>query len=442
MLNKLLHFNKENGLFNENDRLAIAVSGGVDSVCTAHLFNALKISFVIVHCNFKLRADASDKDEEFVKQLAEELEFCTDCYTKSFDTALISANNGNGIQETARDLRYTFFDELKESSVYDKLITAHQKDDNRESFVINLYRVSGIKGLSGIPVKRDYIIRPLMAFSKEEIVAYMQSNKIAYRQDESNASDIYLRNKIRHHILPVIEEQLDGFAERLDKSIQNIQSSNELLSYYLAKTSHELCDFDKSGDLKSIDLQALMTYPQQAVVLYSILDKFGFTYTHCKDIIESEQTGSRILSSSHIVVKDRIKLVVSAIKESDQNSLLIDKEGTYQFNNAVFALNRTEKGEPQKTPFEQLIDFDQLPMPLELRYWEEGDYIYPMGMNHRKKLSDLFIDAKVNLIDKHKYAILAAGKEVFWLVGLRISDKIKLTKKTVNYCTISFASNA
>ena len=442
MLQKLSQFNKENALFNENDRLAVAVSGGIDSVCAAHLLNEMKIPFGIVHCNFKLRSIESDKDESFVRQLAEELKYCEHFHSTTFDTALEVVQHGKSVQEMARQLRYEYFEQLRSEGVFDKLITGHHKDDNRESFFINLYRVSGVKGLAGIPLKRDYIIRPLMAFTREEITAYMKSNKQAYRQDESNSSDVYLRNKIRHHIIPPLEEHLEGFGQRLDKSMAHLKSGHELLDFFMQKLHQECCEYDSKGELLSIDLESIATYPHAAVILYSILDKLGFSYTQCSNILDAKWSGSEIATEAYLIIKDRSRLIISANAREEKTVVQIDQLGNFEFSDSQFSLERTEKKPPSKNSNIQIVDFDKLLLPLELRYWEAGDYIYPLGMDHRKKLSDLFVDAKINKIDKHKIPLLAKGNEIFWVVGHKISNKVKITENTSSFCQLSMVKSA
>lgn len=434
---RLENYIDQHQLIDKSDKLAIAVSGGKDSVAAAHLFNNLKRSFVIVHCNFKLRAEQSDGDEKFVIELGEKLEYCSAVYNTSFDTQDYCLQHKLSIQEAARKLRYDYFQSLYNKGVFSKLITAHHQSDQLETFFINLYRGSGIKGLAGIPIQRSYIIRPMMAFNSDEISDYIDTNKIEFREDESNASNKYLRNKIRNQLLPKINQDLPNFSTRVESSLDALKSGSDLLMYLADLQRDTLIKSDVESGFFKLELSEIDNYPHRAVFLFYLLDKYGFSLNQCEQILASDKTGATFYSTDFKAVINRGQLLIGNKTTQDLN-LYIQGIGEYLVDTYKLTLTSTSKADFNADPFNEIVDMSSIEFPLNLRNWQEGDFIQALGMEGKKLLSDFMIDNKLSVLEKSRLKVLAKGKEVFWIIGHRISDKWKITDSTQEYCKLAF----
>ena len=426
VLDKLKSYITKHQLFDKSDQLALAISGGKDSVCAAHLLNNLKIPFLMVHVNFNLRGEESDGDEKFVSQLANELEYCSNLFKLSADTQTHAAERKISIQEAARQIRYDYFTELYTNGSLTKLITAHHKTDSLETFFINLYRKSGIAGLTGISNKRDFIIRPLLCFSSDEIESYTSKNNIEFREDSSNSQTKYLRNTFRHLITPKIEEHLPDFESRSLESIEILKQENESLTYLLENYAKSISIY-KNGQF-SIQKNAVYSFPQPTVLLYSILDKFGFNPTQCKQIgvLKRDSIGKMFYSKTHQALVDRELIIVSEILDNLELSLKISDPGTYQFGSKTLIIKKVNDATFSSNKFEECVQLSADIFPLTLRKWKQGDRFQPLGMKGSKLISDFFIDEKINLNEKGEITMLCSNNEVLWVAGHRISEKVKI----------------
>lgn len=424
VVDKLKTFIQEHALLTEEDHVAIAVSGGKDSMAAVYLFNELGRPFSVIHCNFQLRGQESDDDEKFVYESCTALNNCTLVLSKRFDTTNYAFEKGLSIQEAARALRYQFFDEANDQKVFTKLVTAHHADDNVETFFINAYRVSGLKGLSGIPTSRAYIIRPLIEFSSYEIARYIESRDISFREDRSNSSDAYLRNRVRHHITPVLAEHFPNFNERLGKTMNHLSSTQELFSHFISKEKTTLLIEKNKGYV--IEIERLKTYPQPGVFLYFLLDGFGFTQAQCRQIMDSERTGAQIFSNQYSLLKDRKTLIIQSISTTVLD-IQIPGPGIYETPVGTLEISNEPRSSQSTDPYTEFVSSEALPFPLSFRFWLEGDKIQPFGMKGKKLLSDFFIDNKIDRDTKNKLPLLALEKEIFWIPGLRISEKLRLS---------------
>ncbi|MBT8326892.1 MAG: tRNA lysidine(34) synthetase TilS [Bacteroidia bacterium] len=431
MLQKLKTFIKEHQLIDNSDQIALAISGGKDSVFAAHLLNDRKQSFVLVHCNFNLRGDESNADEHFVSNLSTQLDFCNGIFIKQFDTETFAHEQKLTIQEAARKLRYAYFDELKNQGVYNKLITAHHLTDSLETFFINLYRVSGIKGLRGIPKERDYIIRPFLAFTTDEILEHLTSKNILYRTDSSNSELKYLRNKIRLNVLPHLEENLPDFSKNAIRSIANLESEYELLQFFLDREASLITNNQPNTNCIEIDKKSILSYPQSGVLLYYILDKYGFNHSQCQQIVDvcREESGKIFYSSTHQVLIDRVLILVQELPSKYVEETLIFGEGSYSFYAHKLTLERIEKAVFNNNPKEECVELPEDVFPLEIRTWREGDRFKPLGMKGTKLLSDFFIDEKIDVFSKHKIPLLCKKDKVLWVSKTRISEDIKVQSR-------------
>jgi len=433
VLNSLNTFIQNHQLFDKSDKLGIAISGGKDSVALAYMLNALDYSFVLIHCNFLLRGEESDGDEAFVHELAEILPNCTELFVKQFETEEYALENGINIQIAARELRYHYFDELYKKNTITRLLTAHHNTDVIETFFINLKRGSGIKGLKSIPIKRDYIVRPFMDFSSDEIIKYLSDNGIAYREDSSNSTNKYLRNKLRNVVLPQLQNALPNLGRSIVKTTRILAEENELLNYFLDDVKSKIC-LTNEQNVVTISKSKLFSYPQSNVILYYLLDKFGFNYSQCRQIIEScsGESGKQFYSTHFELLVDREELILQPKVKITTSQILIYGEGVFKLDNAQLIVKKME-GELHfnNDPFEEIVSIDESMFPLTLRYWQQGDFIHPLGMTGKKSLSDFFIDTKTPVFEKQNTPLICNQKNVLWVCGKRISNHIK-AQKNVN----------
>lgn len=403
----------------KDKKLLLAVSGGIDSMVLMHLFQQLNYDIAIAHCNFQLRGKESDGDEMLVKEI------CQDGYIpyfiESFDTEKYSRDNKLSIQLAARKLRYDWFQELLSENQLDYLVTAHHLDDTIETFLINFIRGTGLEGLTGIPAENGKIIRPLLPFSREEIEHYATENKVQWREDSSNASDKYVRNKLRHNIVPTLKELNTGFLESFQNTLYHLQQAKSLVE----DATHLVYErvVAKSEQQLKIDLELLLQYPNYKAYLYQWLKEYGFTsWDDIYDLVQA-QSGKQVFSETHILLKDRTILqLYPKIKLDEQTIYKIEKEQT----NLNFPLNLSfSKAVNISLNVNRIIfvDVDKVQFPLELRKWYKGDYFYPAGMNGKKKLSKYFKDEKYSLLDKENQWLLCSNDQIVWVIGKRADNR-------------------
>ena len=441
MLEKLANFIQQHQLFNFSDQLAIAVSGGKDSVSAAHALEELGYTFVIVHCDFQLRGAESDGDEIFVKKLANDLKHCNGYFSKSFNTKDFAQKHKLSIQEAARQLRYDYFEKLHDQNEFDYLITAHHADDELETFMINLQRGSGLKGLKSIPVKRDFYRRPMLSLRSADILQFTIDHAITYREDSSNKSDHYLRNLLRNKLIPQLNENIPNFSKGAIDSISNLQREYELFNALIQQQSKEI--IDHNGEALIVDIEKITTYPQAAVFLYNILEPYHFNYDHSVQIIESFSTGKEFRSSTHNALINRGKLEIRPKLENFiEDELNILGEGSYSLANSTITLREID---PADVDFSiahiEYADAEKLQFPLTLRKWQQTDRMRPLGLEGSKLVSDLMIDAKLSRHEKEQITLLSDGSEIVWLEGFRISDKVKITFNTQRVFAISYSKS-
>jgi tRNA(Ile)-lysidine synthase len=423
----------KHALLSAKDSVALAISGGKDSVAAAYLLEELGIPFVMVHVNFCLRGNDSDGDEEFVKELENQLSQCTAVYSKTMKTKAYASSHKLGIQEAARQLRYDYFDSLKAEGVFTKLITAHHASDQLETFFINLYRVSGINGLKGMPIQRDYIIRPFLEVPQSDVLDYIKKNNIKYREDKSNADSQYLRNKIRNRVLPGIQEELPDFKKRAKQSIAILNKENEAYNYLINNYIHGITAF--RNNVFEIQKMGILSFPQRAVLLYQILDRYGFNYGQCEQISDAcEGTAGKFFESAKYTLSiDRNYLYLTTTLDIKPLDVPVTGVGKYSIINATIELQKTVKATFNANPNTESVSINDSYFPLVLRFWKEGDTIQPLGMKGTKLVSDFFIDLKIPLHQKQKIPLICVQNEVLWACGYRISEKIKVDPKVPMY---------
>ena len=426
MRERLDKYIKHHHLFSKGDKLILAISGGADSVALAYLLKQLEYDFTMAHCNFGLRNKESDADEVFVKKIAKKLG--VKCFTKSFETLKFATENKISIQMAARDLRYDWFENLRQKLRFDFILIAHHRDDDMETFFINFLRGTGIKGMLGVPQKKGSIVRPLLFTKKNEIYDFLKKNKIEYREDSSNKDDKYLRNKIRLQLIPLLEQMNPSFKETLTKEMDYLSGISEVYFTQIGEKKEEL--LKQEMDYFTISIAELKKLNPLQTYLYELLNPFGFL--NVQDICNAleKQPGKQFFSATHRITIDRKQLIIQAIQEVEKVELQIDENERECFLPIHLGFTITENFNIQNDSTIAMLDYDKLEFPLILRKWKKGDFFFPLGMKGKKKLSDFFIDNKISIPEKEQIWALCSTDEIIWVVGMRISERFKISEKT------------
>ncbi|MEO6883850.1 MAG: tRNA lysidine(34) synthetase TilS [Bacteroidia bacterium] len=436
MLQKFQQFISEKKLFDAHQKILLAVSGGVDSVVMCELFYRSKINFSIAHCNFNLRGKESEGDAQFVKKLA--ATYKVPFFVKLFDTKKYAHEKKISTQMAARDLRYSWFSEILQKEKLDGIAIAQHKSDEIETLFINLVRGTGIAGLHGILPKKEKIIRPLLFATRDEIEVFAKNEKIKFREDSSNNSDKYVRNKIRHKIIPILKEINPAAENSIVESIEKIRDTELIFQKYIAQKRNELLQYKK--EITTISIEKLRKENPLKTIVYELLKEFHFNSETISGIIFSfdSSSGKTFFSSTHRLLKDRNTLIIEPIasqkKALQKNIFSIGKnQKTHSADKIklVFSKHENKNFEMDKSSRIACLDYDLLEFPLQLRKWEKGDFFYPLGMKSKKKLSDYFIDKKISIQEKEKIEVLLSGNgDIVWLVGQRIDERYKITATT------------
>lgn len=436
MLQKFKQHLHQNFPFLEDSKLLIAISGGIDSVVLAHLCSQLNLNFSLCHCNFNLRGQESDDDEAFVTSLAKSLK--TLVYTTSFETEKYATKNKVSIQVAARDLRYTWFYKLLDANQYDYVLTAHNTNDNLETFIINLTRGSGLEGFTGIPPVNQKSVRPLLAFSRDDITLFAIKNGIVWREDRSNASIKYVRNKVRHKIIPILKELNPHVLESFQNTIEYLNESQSIINDAVKNITANVVSYE--NDVLKISCKEIAKLSNKKAYLYQLLQGYGFTaWNDIVDLI-SAQPGKQVFSNTHRLLKDRNFLILTTINKSQsiKGPILIDQKVSEITNPIKLTIQNTDDY-TSKNKEQIIIDKDLVNYPLSLKKWHHGDAMYPTGMKGSKKISQLFKDNKLSLLDKEKIWILADAKDhIIWVIGLRQDRRYLANKTSKNRLKISY----
>lgn len=409
-------------------KILIACSGGLDSTVLTLLCHSLKLQCAIVHCNFKLRAEESNGDELFTKALANRLEI--PFYVTHFETESYASNHSLSIQMAARKLRYDWFEKILNTHEFDFVLTAHHLDDNLETFLINLSRGTGIEGLLGIPEINDIYVRPLLPFSRDQILQYATEKKIQWREDSSNSSTKYLRNKLRHQAIPALTSVNSTFLQNFETTLEHLKATNKFVIDQVDRLKVSLFECVGSDTIK-ISIASLQEFDDPKVYLFLLLKEYGFTAWDDVLNLLTAQSGKQIFSSTHRLIKDRTDLILSPLikevserlyKISEDEQMIMIPSGMLKFTE-VPAMSTTDL----KTIY---VDKKTLKYPLIVRKRKEGDYFYPLGMKGKKKLSKFFKDEKLSLLAKERILLLCSGEEIIWIINYRADSRFKITPST------------
>jgi len=440
LVDKFRKYITEHALVNPDDRILLTVSGGVDSMVMMDLFVNAGYNVGVAHCNFQLRGAESDEDEVLVEQRA--AHYGLPFYNRRFDTKGEMEASGESVQMAARRLRYAWFDALSEEHGYDAVAIAHHADDSIETFFINLMRGTGLKGLTGIHKVNGKIIRPLLFASRREILDYAAAGGIPYREDSSNRSTKYMRNKIRLGIVPILRDINPNFTELMGANISRLTDAQLFIDRCIENILNEsVTDMDGLTviDPAKIDPRMPLNY-----VIYEIMNSgFGFkgdVVDRLVDALQRGATGKRFYSRDYSAVIDRGRIIVGPVTDGDdcESQLAADSHKIYCGNSVLYVehtdIDRVESlRQPQDAA---LLDEDKLRWPLTVRRWRAGDWFVPFGMSGRKLVSDFLIDEKVSLPEKKRQFVLLSGDDIVWVIGRRIDDRYRVGDTTENILRI------
>lgn len=431
MVKRFQTFVEENELFEKDDVILLAISGGVDSMVLCDLFQKSDYKFAVAHCNFHLRGEESNRDEEFV------VNYCKDhnikLHLKDFDTFAYMKEHGVSLEMAAREVRYEWFDLLLKENNYTYIATGHHGDDSIETFFINLIRGTGISGLHGILKKVNNIIHPMLFTNRDEIMHYQKANNISFVEDGTNSSTKYTRNKIRHELIPLFKEISPNFQRTILKEIDIFHETEKVFRTLINKAKNEIVEIE--GDIVKIPIVKIKELSPVNIYMYELLTEYGFnqsTINSIKDALD-ETSGKQFYSETHRLVKDRKYLLITKnVKTSIKEYWISEEQATLTapLNLQMEVLRDLNFVNIPKTKDIAMLDYSKLKFPLLLRKWKNGDSFYPYGLNGEKKIATFYKDLKYSIIDKENQWLLCSGEDIIWVVGQRIDDRYKLTKDT------------
>ena len=434
MLTKFQNYIEQNHLINKGDRILVALSGGVDSMVLAELLRRCGYDITFAHCNFHLRGKESDGDEQFVREYSERVG--VKLFVRQFDTLEYVETQKVSVEMAARELRYAWFNDMINASGQ-LLALAHHADDQIETFFINLMRGSGIKGLKAMQPRNGLYIRPLLWASREEIRQFAIENGIQWREDSTNNDTVYLRNKIRHDLMPVFDSIKPEAREKILESVNHLASENQLYRELLKEKLSQIETID--GVLHRIDKQQFACKDAERHVptlLFEWLRDFGFSFSQCESILASldSEPGKEFYSANYQLVIEKDTIDIFPIELTD-NLLTPGLSYSKQPVRTTHALSLLITDNPNIAQ----LDFDKLKFPLRVRHWWHGDRFHPLGLKGTKLVSDFFNDNGFTTFQKRNTQIITDSEgEIVWIVGHRIDDRFKITDKTKNIYEIKF----
>jgi tRNA(Ile)-lysidine synthase len=428
---KFVDFIDKNGLFGYDGTLLAAVSGGMDSVLMVHLLQSSGYKFAIAHCNFKLRGTEADADQQFCKQLAQQLN--VPFHTVNFDTQYHATANKISIQMAARELRYQWFEQLRQQFNYTAIALAHHQNDTIETILLNLVRGTGIAGLHGILPKNGRLVRPMLFLSRQEIASLVRANGYQYVEDSSNASSKYARNKLRHEVIPKLQELNPSLEKTFESNLKHFRELETLLELRLAEIKETLLIVD--GDEIQLSLPGINALNPQRLLLFKLLEQYGFNATTVDDLIAGlgKHPGKIFESAGFRLILDRDKLIITPKGNVVDQAISINETDSAVYY-GKYKLTVVHDDSPlivRDNPLAVSVDTDRLIYPLSIRGWKEADSFCPLGMKTRKKMSDFFISLKIPVHQKTAVPLLVNGNgDMIWVGGYRLDDRYKVTENT------------
>jgi len=430
MVQSVVKFIEKENLLGATDKILLAVSGGVDSMVLLDIFQQLDFSYGVAHLNHGLRGIESKKDHDFVERICHKLSCAF--YGKYLNIKELSQSAKSNLSDEGRQQRYSFFKNIMQSNGYSVLATAHHADDQIETFIMRSIYGSGLKGLSGIPFKQNQIIRPLINFSKTEILNYAESKQLEYREDSSNLKTDYLRNAVRLKLIPVYENLDPHYAKGMLKSIDNIKDSEQLIRSLSSKYLEEFITINEDKILISktgFDLQGSTS------LLFYAVSKYGFNRSQVADILSHHQPGAFFYSDTHRLLIDRDNFIITKRTE-DQSSVdkIIEGCGTYRIDHHYNLTLQEIKTDSSNLGDQEIIDFKKISFPMYVRKWRDGDKFTPLGMKGQtQSVQDFLTNNKISRLDKENTYVLESNGQIIWLIGHRISESVKQDASTKMY---------
>jgi tRNA(Ile)-lysidine synthase len=443
MYHQFLEYITKFKLIANGERILLAISGGIDSMVMADLFIRTGIQIGIAHCNFSLRGHESDEDEEMVRVFAAKCR--VSFYTIRFKTEEFANQNGISIQMAARELRYEWFEKIRKENNYDSIAVAHTLNDNIETLLINLTRGTGVAGLSGIKKSSERIIRPLLFATRESITEYQIKHNIKFREDRSNSETKYIRNKIRHLVIPLLKEINPSVEFTLNETAERMSSINDIINIYIADLGNKI--FTRGSSRLSTDLKKLNPYLDNKTIIYELFKPFGVTNNNLEELykIFNGKTGAQLETSTHKVLKNRSEIIITL--QSDNYNVAVIAKCVADLKNipgiiSARTVKKTKRFRIISESTTASLNLDTISFPLIIRKWKAGDFFYPLGMNQKKKLSDYFIDRKFSRADKDKVRVMESDGRIIWIIGEKIDNRFRVTDFTENVLLIKAGTEA
>lgn len=417
----------------------LAVSGGIDSCVLMHLFYKSGFLFSVAHCNFQLRGEESEADQRFVESLANQYQ--APFHTIRFSTTSYSKEKGISIQMGARDMRYAWFEELLLHHGYDFIVTGHNANDDAETMLLNLSRGTGLRGLVGMKAICNHTLRPLLFASRKEIMDYARDHELKWREDSSNASVKYHRNKIRHTIIPVFESINPAFLETAKETIRKLDQTAKVLDFALEIIKKEV--WLSLPDRILIDIHKLKAFPAPDVVLFELLRDYGISQLDIHEVVQlfDSQPGKQLHTPTHSITRDRQHLLVTPLQKTMSSSVEITEDIRQITDPISLSFHVSVKSSEIPIIREKdtaMLDADTLKFPLIVRKWNAGDRFKPLGLKGSKKVSDFLTDQKVPLPDKNHIWVIESRGEIVWIVNYRIDERFRITDQTTKILTIRY----
>jgi len=424
MIRKTQNYIKKEKLLDFDNKIIVGFSGGADSVALLHILNRLDYNCIAAHCNFHLRGEESNRDEQFAEQFASSLNI--PFLKQDFDTRTFAKERGISIEMAARDLRYQWFAELRESQNADAIAVAHHNDDSIETLLLNLIRGTGIKGLTGIQPRNGFIIRPLLCVSKKEILQYIQTKNLPFVNDSSNNQEDIIRNKLRLQLIPLLKTINPSVRDSILQTIDNLNETAKVYDSEIEKAIQIVFNKEKG----SISIPLLKTFPSPESILFELLKNYGFGKEVIREIYNAidSQAGKLFYAPEYYIVKDRNEFLLSATKSDNGEDFYIPEDKTYlEFPLKMEIKLQTNDSDTDIERSKNLacLDYDKLQFPLRLKRWETGEKFMPSGMKNFQKISDYFSNNKFSKIQKAETWILTSGNDVVWVVNHRIDERYK-----------------